>query len=52
MHFGTGIETGEEKKKILLAMILRRCDSILETLSATRERIEFLRFDGTGDPLQ
>jgi hypothetical protein len=52
MHFGADIKTGEDKKKILLAELLHRCDSILETLGTTWERIEFPRFDGTRDPLQ
>jgi hypothetical protein len=49
INSGTGIGTREQ---ILLAEILRHCDSILETLGGARERIEFLRFDGTSDPLQ
>jgi hypothetical protein len=52
MHSGVGIGTGEEKGKIMLVEILQRCSSVLETLGAARERIEFPRLDGTSDLLQ
>jgi hypothetical protein len=45
MHSDVGIETGEEKEKIMLVEILQRCGSVLETLRAARERIEFPRLD-------
>jgi hypothetical protein len=63
MNSSTGIGTGEEKVKVLLVELLRRLDATDELLWPSQPRkvafvaqegtvVKFLRFDGTGNPLQ